>query len=402
MFALALALSLSPQLTDGREIDASADLCATINSLDPGEELVLQSGDYRGPCKITRSGNPGMPLVIRGPELGPRPRIIYHGRGSSVFEIYADHLLFKRLEFGPTQMGVDGFRIFAGNDIAIEDSVFTRMGGIAIAATHKSVRGIVIRGNASFDAMSTVVYLGCHDGISCVHSDLLIERNFIQGVNAADPAIGYGIQIKLNSTAVIRDNVITDTKGPPIMVYGAEDLAKLSIVEKNFTSQSRASSGIVVGGGPVWVRNNVATQNAQAGISLDNYDKRGLLRDIVVAHNTVYQNVAGGIISLEEELRRIEIINNVGAGQVGKPLFPANQPGLRSVNNFDCTERSCFVDPASRNFTPQQGSPLLSAESAASSQWSPKDDFFGQARDPRSTVGAIVLPGGTIPLEIKR
>jgi hypothetical protein len=40
-------------------------------------------------------------------------------------------------------------------------------------------------------------------------------------VDAQEDEVGYGLQVKLNSTAVIRDNVIVDTKGPGIMVYGA-------------------------------------------------------------------------------------------------------------------------------------------------------------------------------------
>ena len=33
-----------------REIGPDADLCAEINSLPPGGELLLHGGEYRGPC----------------------------------------------------------------------------------------------------------------------------------------------------------------------------------------------------------------------------------------------------------------------------------------------------------------------------------------------------------------
>ena len=53
---------------------------------------------------------------------------------------------------------------------------------------------------------------------------------------------GYGIEVKLNTGGVVRDNVIIDTKGPGIMVYGARDLVTVSVVERNFTRGSRTSS----------------------------------------------------------------------------------------------------------------------------------------------------------------
>jgi len=43
--------------------------------------------------------------------------------------------------------------------------------------------------------------------------------------------IGYGIQVKLNSIGIIRDDVIINTKGPGIMVYDASDLEKINVVE---------------------------------------------------------------------------------------------------------------------------------------------------------------------------
>ena len=76
------------------------------------------------------------------------------------------------------------------------------------------------------------MYFGCHDGTWCILTDLVVERNYIRGVRASDPEIGYGFQVKLNSVAVIRDNVIVDTKGPGIMVYGAHNLTAVSVIER--------------------------------------------------------------------------------------------------------------------------------------------------------------------------
>lgn len=78
-----------------KEISPGADLCREINALQPGSELVLQSGDYRGPCTITRSGEPGAPIVVRAKDLAARPRIVYPGTADNVINLQGkgQHLL---------------------------------------------------------------------------------------------------------------------------------------------------------------------------------------------------------------------------------------------------------------------------------------------------------------------
>src|SRR5713101_1965953 len=79
---------------------------------------------------------------------------------------------------------------------------------IAVVANHWNVHGLVARNNVIRDSLATAMYFGCHDGITCSITGLLVEGNLIQGVTAPDPEIGYGIQVKLNSSAIIRSNVV--------------------------------------------------------------------------------------------------------------------------------------------------------------------------------------------------
>jgi hypothetical protein len=267
--------------------------------LRPGDELALKPGDYPGPCKIRRSGEPGLPVILRAANMAQRPRIVYDAGKVNALEIYASHIIIRGLEFGPTQQDIDAIRIYTGNDIAIEDCVFKRLGGIAIVANHDSVRGLMVRHNTITDSSATAMYFGCHDGSECTVSDLLVEYNAIARVDAPAGQVGYGIQVKLNSSGVVRNNVIVGTKGPPIMVYGARDEHRTSIVEHNYVSGSRTSSGIVVGGGPAIVRFNVAKNNADAGVALEDYNRRGLLRGLVVARNSAQGNMKGGFIAPE-------------------------------------------------------------------------------------------------------
>jgi len=279
------------------EIDPSVNWCAAIAALRPGDELALKPGDYPGPCKVRRSGEAGLPVVVRAANIKERPRIVYDGGNANALEIYANHIIIRGLEFGPTQQDIDAVRIYGGNDIAIEDCVFKRLGGIAIVANHDSVRGLVARRNTITDSSATAMYFGCHDGSECIVSNLLVEFNTIARVDAPAGQVGYGIQVKLNSSGVIRHNMIVGTKGPPIMVYGARDENRATIVEHNYVNGSRTSSGIVVGGGPAIVRFNVAKNNADAAVALEDYNRRGLLRGIVVARNAGDGNMKGALVA---------------------------------------------------------------------------------------------------------
>ena len=367
-----------------------ADLCAAINALQPGEELALAPGDYAGPCTIHRGGRPGSPIVIRALDPGQRPRIVYPGASANVLDVKADHVTIRGLAFGPTAPGVDGVRVFARAGVSVTDCEFDGLGGIAIAANHVSTSGLSVLRNVITNSGSTGMYFGCHEGVECVVSGLRVEDNFIEHINAADPEIGYGVQVKLNSTGIIRNNVIVDTKGPGIMVYGARDGLSRVIVERNVVMGSRTSSGIVIGGGPATVLNNVVLLNRDAGIGLEDYGGRGLLRSIVVAHNTVYKNVGAGILIPEERpLRDIVVRSNAVQARAGTAAWPGPRPGIDLMGNVDCTWAPCFVDPDRLDFSPLMGSLLSVPGSMRPGPWLPADDLFGVPRGPLPTVGAV-------------
>jgi len=382
-----------------REIGPGANLCEEINSLRPGEELALEPGDYAGPCQIRQGGQPRLPIVIRAADPERRPRIVYGGHTVDVFGVRASHLVIRGLEFGPTVGDVDAVRIFSGGDIAIEDCRFIQVGGIAVVANHASVRGLAVRRNVILDSRATAMYFGCQDGNHCIMSGLVVEGNYVRGVTALDPAIGYGLEVKLNSSGVIRDNVILDTKGPGIMVYGSRDLVTVSVVERNVTTGSRTSSGIVLGGGPAIVRNNVTASNAEAGIGLEDYQRRGLLRGIVVANNSVYQNRDGGIAVADTGGHEVAILNNAVHARSGVPALPPPRSGLRLAGNVNCTWAQCFANPDAMDFSPFPGSLLVGPGVIGLSVSLPKEDFFGVRRAVPPTVGAIERPSGPLRLD---
>jgi Right handed beta helix region len=395
--ALAVIL-LSVLSARGVDTSPADDFCGQINSLPPGGELVLAPGEYTGPCTIRSGGLPGSPIVVRARDLGQRPRIVYGGRRSNVIDVRADHVTIRGLAFGPTERDVDGIRIFGREGITVEDCEFSGLGGIAVVANHFSNRGLVVRRNTVRDSDATAMYFGCHDGVSCTATDFVIEDNHIQTVRAPDPEIGYGIQVKLNSRGVVRGNVVMDTKGPGIMFYGGGEQGRSSLVEGNTVVGSLRSSGIVIGGGPIVVRNNIAIGNTMAGIGIEDYGRRGLLRGVVVAHNTMYRNGLGGIMVARVGSLDVALVNNAVLAKPGGTALPEPQGGLRLLGNVDCAALACFVDGESQDFSPMPGGPLSSSATVLVESWMPSLDYFGAPRAMPPTVGAVEQLHGPVSL----
>ena len=407
ILAIALALALGLGLTGSTtatalEIGPDADLCAALSQLQPGDELVLQPGDYSGGCKVRQGGAPGRPIVIRSADPSAPARLTRSRAAVNMLEIHASDLVIRGLAFGPTATDADGVRIITGSRITVESCRFTQMGGIAVAANHSSLQELTVRDNVITDSSATAMYFGCHDGTACRIGGLLVASNYIRNVTAPPGEIGYGIEVKLNTGGVIRDNVIIDTKGPGIMVYGARDLITVSVVERNFTRGSRTSSGIVVGGGPAVVRNNVSGWNFEGGIGLENYKQRGLLRAITVAHNTVYANREGGILVPGAASLDAALLNNAAGGGAGAPALPSPRPGLRLMGNLDCSWMACFANPEGMDFSPFSGSLLTGLAAVRAVDNIPSDDYFGTARRTPPTIGAIERPSPPIRYGPKR
>jgi hypothetical protein len=398
VLSVVFALLASSSPAAGLEIGPEADLCAALSQVQPGEELLLLPGEYRGGCVVRRGGIPGAPVVIRAADPDRRPHLTRPGQAVNMLEIRASDITIRDLEFGPTVSGADGVRIIVGDRVTVQDCHFRQMGGIAVVANHTSVRGLTVRRNVITDSNATGMYFGCHDGVSCTIAGLQVEGNYIRGVRAPDPEIGYGVEVKLNSAGLIRDNIILDTKGPGIMVYGSRDLLTASVVERNFVRGSRTSSGIVVGGGPVVARNNVSGWNAQAGIALENYGRRELLRGILLAHNTVYGNGEGGIMVPAQGLIDAAILNNAAHAGGGTPALPSPRLGLRLTGNLDCTLRLCFANPEGLDFSPMTGSLLTEPSRPRARGIAIRDDFFGVPRRIPPAIGAIERPAGPIQL----
>jgi hypothetical protein len=264
-----------------------------LTQLQPGDELILHEGIYEGSAAINISGLPGKPIIIRGYGKGEeRPVLLWEGKGANLLQIGASNIVIDFLEFRAKYVyaiRLRGSESNSNNNVTIKNCVFYMSGGGDISANSSlAYDNIQILDNYFIGSQKTAVYIGIHDGKSNV-TNFVFKGNVIDGSQIyGDDIVGYGIELKLNVTkSLIENNYITGTKGPCIMVYGAENLDadNANIVRNNIVVGSRQEAGIVVGGGPSTIEGNLSL-GCKGGISVQNYGNRNLLHNVVLLGNT--------------------------------------------------------------------------------------------------------------------
>src|SRR5207249_11511997 len=145
-------------------------------------------------------------------------------------------------------------------------------------------------------------------------------------------------------------------------------------------------------------RKNIAASNEEAGIGLEDYKKRGLLRGVIVVNNTLYKNQTAAITAPENGVSGVVIVNNAGHGSLRSRTSPAARTGLRLVGNMDCTAMACFSKPEQRDFSPHAASILRSAGTPWVEACMPREDYFRARRSNPPTVGAIERPSPPLAL----
>jgi hypothetical protein len=374
--------------------------CALINAAQPGDDLVFAPGNYPQTCFIRARGTALAKILIRSQSeaAGQRATFIYPGASSNVLDLDgAAFVTLRGFAFAATQPNIDAIRIRQADDIVIERNTFTGVGGIPVPANNTGTvsRRITIRDNVFRDTLSTVIYLGCHSG-NCQVLDAVIERNLIDGTLPGD-GVGYGMQIKLNSQALIRDNSVYRTRGPGIMVYGSDNGTPASVIEGNYVEGAVDDANINVGGGPAVVRNNVSVGGGYAGIRAQNYGGRNLQANVQIVHNTVLNAPVAGIDVQGWSAASNVLANNAILPQTSVPAV-RGAPGAATVNgNVTCTT-ACFVSASVPfDLMPATGSPLLAAAGSGSETWRPADDFMGETRAPAPAVGAFESVAAPLP-----
>ncbi len=392
---LLFALSTSALATE-YVIPPGDPWCDVLNAAAPGDTVILQSGDHAGPCAITNGGTEGAPVTVRGGDPAAPPQIVYAGANSNILDIVADYVTIAGLALGPSRPDIDGIKIKEGSYAVIEDNRFTGIGGISVSANSADSVGITIRHNRFTDLEGTALYLGCHDGAgSCAATDLLVEGNLIDGVSSSD--VGYGIEVKKDSWGRVADNVIVDTQGPGIEMFGSEDAAAASTVDGNLVVGSRNNGSIEVGGPYVTVTNNIVVGGGDGGICV--YAYWDSVHDVIVAGNTLVGDSAAAV-RVASETTASRLVDNLAWQTNGSSPFPGPMGGLTAAGNITCTSAAaCWVDEAAWDFWPVDGS---AATTSRVTEVTLDHDFCGRSRADPPTVGAIewTTLGGPGPLAV--
>ncbi len=357
VYLVALALG-APAGAATVNVAAGEDWCAAVNAMGAGDEVVLGAGDHAGPCWIQTSGAEGDPLVIRG-EDGPHPQIVYEGGGDNVINVFGSHLVLRHLAFGPTQTSITAIKVREEvGGVAIEDCEFVQVGGVAIAANSGDSWDLVVRDCRFTDLQATGLYFGCHTGAGdCSSSDVLVEGNLFDGVTSS--GVGYGLEIKVDSFGVVRDNVIHDTQGPGIEIFGSYDDSRVSYVTGNLVMGSRANASLEIGGGPCIVHSNIVVGGVEGAIYAYDYDGRGLQRGVTIAGNTA--------VGVDERAIRISswdgddlTLANNALWREGGAELPQLGGNVVVQGNVLCpTAGDCFADASQLDYWPAEGGPLV-------------------------------------------
>jgi hypothetical protein len=173
--------------------------------LKPGQTLLLEAGSYGvdahgqdterppGLPIFNLNGTESAPIIISGPESGPRPVLLGRADTNTVRLRNASHLIVRNIDIDNRGRGAHGVAAQGvTHHITLENlsirGVGDHQGTVGIAANNAPSWNWTIRGNRIVGA-GTGMYLGNSDGGNPFVGGL-IERNLVVDT------IGYNIQIK--------------------------------------------------------------------------------------------------------------------------------------------------------------------------------------------------------------
>ena len=93
-----------------------SDYLAKLNNLRPGDTLLLEPGTYDDPNSapglpfFNIHGEPGKPIVVTGPETGPRPIFLGRSTHNTVRFDNASYIVVRNIEVDGRDLGGDGIK----------------------------------------------------------------------------------------------------------------------------------------------------------------------------------------------------------------------------------------------------------------------------------------------------
>lgn len=405
--ALTLAAGASAEVFEifptGETTSCSEEFENVANSLQPGDELILNDGEYWQSCRrgITVQGTEANPIVIRAAD-GATPILTRppDDRNDNNIEISGQWFTMRGLVFRGGSVGV---RFNGGtHHITFEDNEVFNTSNNAINMNSGDTDSFIIRNNHLHDTgvvgsntEGEGLYIGCHSG-NCVASNHLIENNYIHHLRATSTGGNDGIELKYRSHSnIVRGNLIHDTTigqaYPCIFSYGGGPAP--NIIENNVVYN--CGSAILVTADTI-VRNNVIMTSNNLGIQARTQNPSPVVQNVSIVNNTIFGTFPTCVQLRWASASNVVFANNaiycpssraVDASGIGNALAKANYvsgslTGVSIDNDafFAAPDASsAFEDVASENFRLQTGTALIDAGDGTVPDL-PSTDHAGDAR----------------------
>jgi len=350
------------------------------DSLEPGDELVLEAGTYSDPrrLQITQRGTKEKPIIIRAAKgakvIIKRP----DARQNSINLAGCQYLIIKGIEItgGDAAIRIGKRGEHPAKFITIENLHIHHIGGVAITANYPGeiYEGLTFRHNHIHHTggHGEAFYLGSNnkpDGSTNGYVfNCVVENNYIHDLKGGTVSQGDGIELKDGSYGnIIRDNVIHDTNYPGIIVYDTDGKAP-NIIERN-AIWNTGDHGIQAAADAI-IRNNVIFDTKGEGIHCRNHQS-AIVGNLTIVHNTILTKTPIRIVAPKQFSGKVVVANNAFGGN---PRIPSS-PEISSVAN---------VTGIKEKF-PSSGSKCIGA---AEPTHIAKDDFNGKRREGSRDVGA--------------
>ncbi|HFD12830.1 MAG TPA: hypothetical protein ENJ32_10240 [Crenotrichaceae bacterium] len=410
-FTVWLLSSVSNPVLAGQRIDLRPgdSFENAVESLQPGDVLVIHSGTYSGVGRISISaqGTAQQPVIIKAASGEARPLITRPANTviqNTINIEGASYLTIQGLEISGN--GGDAIRVDgpSSHDVVLQDLLIHDIDvGINTKSDsdHFTIRDNHIYNTGANQGTGEGMYIGCHQG-DCALRDSVIEHNLIHDTLPGTTQ-GDGIEIKLNSeNIVIRDNVIYNRPFPGIFVYGG---GTTNLVEGNVVWNSL--EGIAAISDAV-VRNNILFDNDTGLISF-HHPIVAVVENTSFIHNTVYNNDVGALLRWEDATdmvfannavyspRKVAIDSNSASNTVSTNVTlgsVSDTTRLTNANRF-IDARSAeldFKNAPDHDFWPTAQSPMIVS---ADPGFAVANDFNNQSRQLPADIGAYQRSGLT-------
>lgn len=419
-----------------------------LAALKPGDTLLLAPGNYGVDAQgADTSSPPGLPIfnlngtanapiVITGPETGPRPILFGRNTHNTIRLSNASHIVVRKLEVDGR--GRDGFGVATQgptHHITIEENYFHGLGGdqgiVGISTTGYPTWNWIIRRNRIVGA-GTGMYLGNSTGDSPFVNGL-IENNLVVD------SIGYCIQVKHQvvwasvpagmptgkTTTIIRNNVFaksaaTSSTGgnarPNLLVGDCPPSGPGSTngfaIYGNFFHRNPTESLFQGEGNVAFYDNVMVADDAAVRVQTHN----GSVRDVSIFNNTVLSSggstaiaVSGGFSGTTQRVVGNAVFAAGTAISVSGATASASQNATDSISNAGAylvnpTGALGAMDlfPKTGSAVKQSGSPLVTTGLDGFPDWN--RDFNGNARDLAfrgAYSGEGTNPGWRLALDFK-